>query len=152
MLSRSMLMLGRIRQLDNGVQSLDSLGVKEEKDVPKENVDTNDILKNARTMKEIVDFEYEQRKAGGMVTCRVCERALLHRMLQYLGPHAPCRHHGHSPEEPQEALGQEDAVVKQPQSSNNWSERRCAGADVVTIVLAIIAKLSSSWQFQLTLS
>ena len=45
-----------IRQLDNVVQSLkDSLGVKEEKDVPKENVDTNDILKNARTMKEIVD-------------------------------------------------------------------------------------------------
>ena len=67
-----------IRQLDNVVQSLkDSLGVKEQKDVPKENVDTNDILKNARTMKEIVDkvyqFEYEQRRAGGMVTCRVCE-------------------------------------------------------------------------------
>ena len=33
-----------IRQLDNVVQSLkDSLGVREEKDVPKENVDTNDI-------------------------------------------------------------------------------------------------------------
>ena len=67
-----------IRQLDNVVQSLkDSLGVKEEKDVPKENVDTNAILKNARTMKEIVDkvyqFEYEQSKAGGMVICRVCE-------------------------------------------------------------------------------
>ena len=51
--------------------------MKEEKDVPKENVDTNAILKNARTMKEIVDkvyqFEYEQSKAGGMVICRVCE-------------------------------------------------------------------------------
>ena len=56
-----------IRQLDNVVQSLkDSLGVKEEKDLPKENVDTNAILKNARTMKEIVDkvyqFEYEESK------------------------------------------------------------------------------------------
>ena len=49
-----------IRQLDNVVQSLkDSLGVKEEKDVPKENVVTNDILKNARTMKEIVDKVYQ---------------------------------------------------------------------------------------------
>ena len=51
--------------------------MKEEKDLPEENVDTNAILKNARTMKEIVDkvyqFEYEESKAGGMVICRVCE-------------------------------------------------------------------------------
>ena len=64
-----------IRQLDNVVQSLkDSLGVKEEKDLPKENVDTNAILKNARTMKEIVDkvyqFEYEESKGTSSPSLR----------------------------------------------------------------------------------
>jgi hypothetical protein len=67
-----------IRLLDSVAQSLkDSLGVKEERE--KEDVDTDSILKNAKSMKEITEkvcqFEYDEFKDGGKVNCIACEQS-----------------------------------------------------------------------------
>lgn len=65
-----------IKQLNSAVQNLkDSCGVKETKNEDV-NINTESVLKEARSMKQITDkiaeFDYEEFKDGGKVTCVVC--------------------------------------------------------------------------------
>ena len=67
-----------IRSLESSVANLkSSLDYKEEEEDVKD-IDTDMILKNAKSMKEVTDkvyqFEYEEFKDGGAVICGICDK------------------------------------------------------------------------------
>lgn len=67
-----------IKSLESSVANLkSSLNYKEEEENVKD-IDTDMILKNAKSMTEVTDqvyqFEYEEFKDGGAVICGACEQ------------------------------------------------------------------------------
>ena len=77
--TKSFINVGKeIKQLDSAVQNLrDTCGVKEEQENKNVSADIDSILRSAKSLKEITDkvpqFEYEEFKEGGKVTCAVCD-------------------------------------------------------------------------------
>ena len=67
-----------IRSLESSVSDLKGCLDFKKDDEDEKDIDTDMILKNAKSMKEVTDqvyqFEYEEFKDGGAVICGVCEK------------------------------------------------------------------------------